>query len=197
MSSGDPFIDLGFSKKTQDFGLKYFCPLVPGFCPISTIFYIISGFDSKTWCLGVKSFKNMTLWIILKNRVGDRVGTDTWIFEYCNNSALDNTYLLLFHPTWTVGVGRALLWSADSFWRLQMGPNRDQSLYHFSDVSWSTQTHYTWWVNGRFQAGGGDISGRRYSSWVTENFRERNWSHALAVSSGVRRSEEISRSFGG
>ena len=38
MTSGDPFVDLGFFKKTQDFGLKYFAPQSPMFCPISTIF---------------------------------------------------------------------------------------------------------------------------------------------------------------
>ena len=39
MGSGDPFIDLciGFFKRTQDFGLKYFVPQNTVFCPISTI----------------------------------------------------------------------------------------------------------------------------------------------------------------
>ena len=89
MTSGDPFTDLGFFKKTQDLGLDYFVPQNPIFCPISTIFdrfwhwliffFVKSGLDSKTRYLGVKPFKNLSLLNAFSKCRPECIPPDTWL----------------------------------------------------------------------------------------------------------------------
>ena len=41
--------------------------------------FVLSGLDSRTWYLGVKPFKNLSLLNALKNKVSDKVSPDTWL----------------------------------------------------------------------------------------------------------------------